>query len=360
MNKFTRKTLVIGLLAASAGVAHASCSSLVPLYQSYLASYGPNDPLTIYYYNDALAQGCFGTPGAVGQSVVQGTSVQQVFSIFNAISSRPGSSSFGPSGLKTGQVESLSGVAAGGPASKWNAWASGGNTTQRYSGGGVLGAHFNSDVMNMVVGGDYQVTPSIALGASAAFDNGDTRILNNSLNTTGYAVAPYLSWQINNAWSLDGTLGWGEGETKSGANTTDSRRYFSGANLAYTQWKGDWQYSGKASLIHASERSDDTRAAGVAIAGTGNKNKLTQFRLGAQVGYWANGVMPYVGLAWAQDTSRTEQINNPWDKSALVLTAGVNFVSIKDNVTGGFMFTTEQGRRDAANYSWMANINLRF
>lgn len=357
MKKTTRKLLLAGLMTSAAGVAQASCSSFL----SYLASYSPSDPMYSYYYNEAVAHGCFGTPGAVGQSVIQGTSGQQVFSIFNALSFRsPGAQ--GPSALKTTQVEGASGMAAGTAPSKWNAWANGSSASFRYSGNGNRGTHFNGDVTNGIVGADYQIAPSVALGASMAIDDGSTTIANASINTRGYAIAPYVSWQINNLWSLDGTLGFGEGETKAGGGTTvtDSHRYFSGLNLGYTRWSGDWQFAGKASVLHATDKQDDSRTNGVANANTGSKNKLTQFRLGGQVGYWANGVMPYVGLAWSQDTSRTEQINNPWDKSALVLTAGVNFVSIKDNVTGGIVFTNEMGRRDASNYSWMANINLRF
>lgn len=365
MKSLIRKFLVPSLLIASAGTAHASCSSYLSYYNFYLNDplYGPSHPYTIQYYNYALEQGCFGTPGNLGQSVVQGTSITQVTSIFNAISSRSASGQ-GPSPLSTSQVEGISGAAAGGGVSKWNAWANGANATQRYSGGGALGTHFESDTMNLVLGSDYQIAPAVALGVSAAFDTGDTRLFKTgpSITTTGYAIAPYASWQINNLWSLDGTLGFGEGESKAGGGTTvtDSRRYFSGLNLGYTRWSGDWQFAGKASVLNATDKQGDSRTNGVVNANTGTKNKLTQFRFGGQVAYWANGVMPYVGLAWSQDSNRTEQINNPWDKSALVFTAGVNFVSIKDNVTGGVVFTNEFGRNNSANYSLMGNINLRF
>ena len=96
----------------------------------------------------------------------------------------------------------------------------------------------------------------------------------------------------------------------------------------------------------------------------GAKNTLDQFRLSAQAGYWLNGVMPYVSLAYTDDVGRkTTQFGvsgNPIGRDAFVLGAGLNFYSMKDGVTGGVGYRQEFGRNNQTNYSLMANINLRF
>lgn len=164
-------------------------------------------------------------------------------------------------------------------------------------------------------------------------------------------MAPYASFQINDIVSVDGAIGYasGDADTRSSAVTTTQgyTRNFIALNLNGNYWKGDWQLTGKANYIHAEEK-------------TGTTNKMDQLRVGGQVGYWANGVMPYASITYVNDLNVTTLgATAPTGKNAWVAGAGLNLFS-KGAMYGGASYTEERGRSDSKNNTFMANIGCRF
>jgi len=326
---------------------------------------------------------CFGSSSntAAGAKVIQGTSLEQMLAISASVGNRATVSAPPGAMADSGQRK---GLAAGNAAGKWNVWASVAESDMKYDRGGfrlagdlatdVRTNKFDARIQNLVVGGDYQLAPNLALGLSAAFDNGSgsATSYNNvadaskPVSTSGYGYAPYLGWQINKDWALDATVGWGNGKsTVDSSVKTDSKRFFYGTNLGYTKWHGNWQVTGKGSYLFGQDKSGDANNNGVTLANTKVTNEVGQFRLAAQAAYWMNGVMPYVGLAYASDgrsstATEDQKFATEMGKNAWVWSLGANFISIKNAMTGGIGYEQETGRDRSKSSKLMANINVRF
>lgn len=302
------------------------------------------------------------TSSAGAQQQAQATVVQQVNAISNVISARMLSTVGGTPPTKQAYAES--GLAAGNIAEKWNGWAALNQNSSSYSPSNTSNKR-SSDVTNAVLGLDYQIAPTAVLGISAAIDrgNGSVGAGAQGISTKGYAVGPYLGFQLGPNMALDLSAGLGGGEVKqTGGVKADSDRRFAAANLGYARWTGNLQYSGKLGYLVSSEKYGDISTNGNTTANTGSKSDIQQLNLGAEVGYWMNGgAMPYVGLAYIRDTHLQVAVNDPnWDKDSFTMKLGINFFSLVSKVTGGIAYTEELGRRNARNATLMGNINFRF
>lgn len=343
------------LISGSASALSSYCSSYYGFGIDYLRQ----------YYPECLS----GTSGNVSQDIIRGTSIWQGYAISDAVKNRFN----GARDPVQVSASGMTGLAAGASQSKWSTWGSFNLNGRRYSAYGFNISQSESDTTNLVLGADYLVTPKLVAGVSLAFDATAGRTYASpattaaggggsmGIDTSGYNIAPYLGWQITPEWSLDASFGFGEGRYRDDVARAKSTRSFVGTNLSYTRWHGNWQFLGKASYFHATEKYGNTvvNPIGV-IPGSAYRNRLDQFRIGAQAGYWMNGAMPYIGLAYTNDFRRTAQPNSPWDRDAFVMTLGIDFTSTKDNVTGGFAFTQELGRNESRNYSFIGTLNIRF
>ena len=65
-------------------------------------------------------------------------------------------------------------------------------------------------------------------------------------------------------------------------------------------------------------------------------------------------------MTYTDDLSRSKQAGVPWDSSAYLLSAGVNFFSLKNGLTGGVSYSFESGRSHTENSILAANIGIRF
>lgn len=305
--------------------------------------------------------GVAGAGSAAGaEAQVQATVGQQVSAISASVGSRMLSGTLGPSQK---QASVSTGLAAGDPAKRWNAWASLSENASKYSPTDA-GKKRSSTIDNAVVGADYQLSPRMVIGLSAAFDrgNGSVTAAGTGTSTEGYSIAPYLGWQLSPNMALDLSLGLGQGIAKqNGGLEAKSDREFYATNLSYGRWLGDIQISGKAGYLISKETYKDSTTFGRVNAGTAAKNQIQQFNLGVDAGYWINGVMPYIGLAYTQDVRiKTALTDTSWDRDAFILKAGVNFFSIARQMTGGVSYTEELGRRSAKNAVLMGNLNVKF
>lgn len=328
---------------------------------------------------------CFGASSSTATSSQQINSTvnQQMLVISRAVGMRIMARKI-RSGDATGDSGQSFGMAAGNPAAQWNFWGSANTDNNSYERGNYVD-QFNTtrnnkasiDVTNLMLGGDYQLSPTMTGGLSVAFDSSSgsaesfaANISNGiaSQSTNGYTIAPYIGWQIDQNWFLDATLGMGNVNMSSDGAKGRSDRLFYGANLNYVTWKDSWQLTGRGSLLHGEERSGNLTAVnGALMLGTAVTNKVDQLRLEAQAGYWMNdSMMPYLSIGYSDDIGRSTtlgaaaQFASEIGRNALLWTAGVNFFSLKNSITGGIAFNQVTGRTHARNHTLMANINFRY
>jgi len=278
---------------------------------------------------------------AVATQLISTTTLNQMLAISNAISFRAGGVFQVPPGARADSGQ-RNGMAAGGAAQMWNAWGSISGDTFKYT--PINDAKLRTT--NAVLGADYALKPTVTVGASVAFDRTTGSLFNTT--TTGYTIAPYAGWQINKTWALDGIIGWGKGDIDTGAGSVKPDRFFYGSNLSYTNWLGNLQLSAKGSYLYGEEKVGSA------------KNKLDQWRIGGRVGYWMDGILPYVGIAHTSDGKVDNRGPNDIGKTAWVGSLGVDFISLKNNLTGGIVYTGEGRRKNSKHDSLMANINYRF
>lgn len=310
--------------------------------------------------------GCFPGGSTSSSAQISATTFQQINAISTAISARQ----IGMGGpVNLAAAGNIKGLAAGGKGNPLNVWGniSSNETRQSYLSGASL-VNNGLNVTNAVIGADYALASGMVAGVSLAMDhtngNQNTNTTTISMASNGYSLAPYLGWQLSKNLSLDASIGFGSSKTSMSGAKTDANRWFTAANLSYSEWQKNIQLTGKLSLLHGEEKSSDTtNSAGTVVTGTAATSKVDQLRLGGQVGYWADGVMPYVGLGYTTDLSRSSALagtTDPIGRSAWVGTVGAHFISMAKGVTGGIAYNTETGRSNQTNKSLMANLSIRF
>jgi hypothetical protein len=292
---------------------------------------------------------------AVTPQIQRATSVQQATVISNVLSNifsgRAPTAPRAPARVSLGNEK---GMAAGGSPAKLNAWVNASDTT---IGNSAAGSMFDGTVTNALGGIDYRVSDRFVAGVSVGYDRVDLDfkfLANSGMLSEGWLVAPYASYQVSDIISVDGAYGYANGDVDtraSGATSSQSYdRNFLALNMNANYWMGDWQLTGKANYIFAEEKMDTT-------------NKMEQMRLGGQVGYWREGIMPYAGIAYVRDLKATSSapggMPSAMDKDAWVGSVGVNFFS-KGAFSAGISYTEEFDRDDTENYTFMANVGYRF
>jgi len=365
MIKHFKKIAAVVALSGMSSMAFAQydCTSAISSFQSCLG-----DSVCEAHIISEFA-GCFPGSSADSTTVINATSFAQATAASRAVASRFNVLSGGPllTSAKT------TGLAAGGMTEKWNIWGNvdQNNTDYRYRLQTGLNPYItgSNDVTTSIIGVDYALSPQMVAGVSAAFDNSKARGTNNGAQvsasgTDGYQIAPYIGYQLSTELALDASVGFGKADFADGSNTVKAKgdRWFAAANLTYAKWMGNLQYTGKASYLHGEERYDNYTNAGAAVAGTGTTNKLDQFRFGAQAAYWMNGFMPFAGLTYTTDATRSSSVGgaNLLGSDAWVWSLGVNFFSLSSKVTGGVMYQVETNRTHSENDVLTANINFRF
>lgn len=358
--------LWLGLLAVSNTATASSCSSsFYNQYDSCLISSPSCSPYSSPAEFVAAHPHCFPGGSSTSQVTVSGSSFQQIGSISSALFSRLVASA-GPMQVAGAPVK---GIAAGGT-NAWNGWAnvSSNDTRQTFTVGPNV-VRNSVDITNAVFGADYAVAPGLVVGVSGAIDSGQgstqpTAIAAREASSIdGYAIAPYLGYQLTKEMALDVSIGFGSGTTAGSGNTEmQADRLFYAANLGYSRWIKDLQLTGKFGYLHGEEDFSNTRVAGVTRVNTAAKNKLDRWQVGLQAGYWlGNGVQPYAGLSYLSDRRSASQAGiDPIGKGAWQWALGLNFFSLASGVTGGIAYTQEDGRSNQKNNVLTGNVGLRF
>lgn len=350
MKAFSRLAVLAGLASIGGGAqAQSSCEFVFDSLASSPSSYE--------FFKENHPE-CFPSDSAatVSQQALSATTAQQVFSVSNAVAARF------TGAAPAGQLASIGSGMAAGNSGKVFAWANAGINKTIYNANALSS---DTDITSGTFGADYAIRPNMVVGLSLAFDGG-SGIINGtaftaSLDTSSKTLAPYFGWQITPELTLDASAGLGRGKQEQSGSSVDSDRTFAAANLTFTRWYNNFQLGAKGSYLHAEEDFDNIKVGGTSIANSSTKNRLDQIRLGGQLAYWMQGgIMPYVGLAYANDISRTSAPNQPWDDDAFVLTLGANATSLKDGITAGIAYNNELGRSNSHNHTLNFSLNLRF
>lgn len=354
----------LGVLAFSNNAMASSCSSVLSGYQSCVSS-GFCSPYSSPAEYVAAHPHCFPGGSSTSQAQMSGSSFVQVGAISTSLMSRM----LADSGPMVVTSEPLKGMAAGGK-NAWNVWGNvAENDTRQSFTIGPNAIHHDIDITNAVVGADYAIAPGTVVGVSGAFDRGDGRTQPTAIaaweasTTKGYAIAPYIGYQLSKEFALDASIGFGSGKiASSGGMESEGDRLFYAANLNYSRWVKDVQFAGKIGYLHGEEDFGNSKLSGVTQNNTAAKNKVDRWLLGVQAAYWmGNGVQPYAGLNYLADRRSSSQAGaDPVGKSAWQWALGLNFFSLASGVNGGVAYTQEDGRSNQKNNALTANIGIRF
>jgi hypothetical protein len=367
MKNISRKLLAGVALSGIFGVANATeCDQVLQNYDFYIG-YGMPTNADALFNNHSE---CFpGGPVASNIEIVATAGIQAGANS-NAVVGRLLSPEGSPAGFVSNGFQAK-GLAAGGVPARWNVWANIDQTNSdfSYTAPNLGKQRGDNDILTSVIGFDYALSPTMVVGVSAAFDNGDGSGLNsksvtgrNKTDTDGYMIAPYIGYQLGKNWALDASAGFGEADfSATGGVKADIDRWFAAANLSYSRWVGNWQFNGKAGYLYGNEDTGNARVNGVRLANTSSDNSLGRLRVSAQASYWMNGFMPYAGLGYTSNVHRDSDVgSDPLGRDTFLLTLGVNFFSLPNKITGGIFYEEELDRSRSDNKLVSANINFRF
>lgn len=206
---------------------------------------------------------------------------------------------------------------------------------------------FDGDIVNAMVGIDYQVNNRFLIGIAGGYESSDldTTYNKGKIDGTGWMVSPYASFAFNQMFSVDvsGGYAWLDydmdrkdpitNETLKGK--TDATRYWGSANLnAIKNWN-KFRLSGLAGALYTKEKRDAfTETSSNAVTGSvaqgSTDSHLGQGRLGVTAGYNFGIVEPYVKATGEFDFSKTKttvaasQAKPSSDDFGVVFGAGLN------------------------------------
>jgi hypothetical protein len=263
------------------------------------------------------------------------------------------------------------GLAAAADGSRWNAWLAGSESHVAYT----FQPQQSGGHVDIGLGGiDYTFGSRVIVGlaVSAERTRVDTAYNNGSLNGRGNTFAPYLSWAISRAWTLDASLGAGrttlnstdKGFVGGATGSTRDNRGFASLGLFYRYATGKWQFLGKGLLLTAQDHFNQYTTSNGAFVAAQTTHTM-QGRIGAQAAYdMGNGVSPYFGLTYIYDIYHNAQVpvsgQTPAnDRDSVQVAAGVNFSS-RGPFYGGISATSEQGRTQVRNDQVLINLGWRF
>lgn len=309
---------------------------------------------------------CFAGGGSSANTSINSTSFTQAMAVSNALSARFSGMATGP--VSIAGIKQEKGMAAGVKTDVWNVW---GSLEKNDSESGYMNSNNrkvtgSNNVSTYVVGADYLVKSQWVIGLSAALDDskgkGESGAGTISSGSDGYLLSPYIGYQLTKELAVDFSAGLGKGKFSSDAGmTADAKRRFAAANLSYGRWMGNLQLSSKLSYLHGEEDYSDSKNNGVTLANSKSKNTLDQVRVGAQAGYWMNGVMPFAGLAYSSNVQRkSTQSADPLGRDTLIASLGVNFFSLSSKISGGLLYSQELNRENSKNQIISGNLNFRF
>lgn len=240
---------------------------------------------------------------------------------------------------------------------------------------GTPGAAFSGDLVNLVGGYDRFVTERLLLGVALSYESLDidTRFLTGggSLENSGYGIAPYIGYRLNDTWSADLVVGynWLDYDSKVDNNTAsgsfDAERWFANTSVNAIFRSDNWRFLPKVGLLYMKETQDAYRQSnGVNVAEA--DIRLGRVYAGGRIGYATETMMPYIKLIGEYDFKRpgAQAIGNGQftsdDDTGAQIGAGIEFFS-----TGPYSGAVEVSynsafREDLDVWNALARIRMAF
>ncbi len=233
---------------------------------------------------------------------------------------------------------------------------------------------YDSDTTSFSLGGDKSINDKLTVGVSGGYSSTDTSTTFNSggSDTTGWNLAPYLSYAINQNISFDASVGYSTSEADNkrvAAGTTitgtqDSNSKFLSLGANYSHWIENIGLSGNTGYTYSKSSSDAfTESNGTAIASS--NSTFRQVHIGGQAMYYMENMMPSISLAWQKEVGKKRmtvgagQAAPSNDSDEFVLGIGISFFG-EGPLTGGINGSKTFSRDNFDSTSISANIAIAF
>jgi outer membrane autotransporter protein len=233
---------------------------------------------------------------------------------------------------------------------------------------------YDSDTTSFSFGVDKSMSDKMIVGISAGYSSTDTSTTFNagSSDTTGWNLAPYLSYVVNDMISLDASVGYSSSESDNSrvsagttiTGTQDSSSKFASLGINAAKWMDNLGLSANAGYTWSGSDSDGfTESNGTVISSSSSTFK--QIHLGGQVSYYTEKAMPYASLTWQKELGKERvavaagQATPSNDADELVLGLGLSFFG-EGAVSGGISGSKTFSRDNFDGSMISANVSIAF
>lgn len=158
------------------------------------------------------------------------------------------------------------GVSAGNYANGVNLWF---NATFAHLHNDVSSTHHKGDLVNALVGLDYEVSDDVRAGVGVGYESSGyvTSANYGGVRGTGGMIVPYMAFDLDDMWRIDLQVGYAKlnyhlrrldpGDTLLKIlGETDGHRYFGAANMNAMHQCHAWHFNSRIGLLYASENID--------------------------------------------------------------------------------------------------------
>ncbi len=222
------------------------------------------------------------------------------------------------------------------------------------------------DINSYILGYDYKLSDSMAIGVSVTYENidADLNFNSGSLEGDGYTIAPYFTMLLTDYMSMDIIAGYALVEYDQDRNfgtvtsSVDADRQFAQFSVNGFHYIDQWSFNLNLSFLYAHEGQDSyTESDGTKIKS--NNIDFSQLSIGTEVAYGFKYVEPYITLAYEQDTQYVETTGTSYDKNGGDGGVGCRLF-FTDQLSGDFYGSTKFGRDDYDEYSVLGNLRYDF
>lgn len=260
------------------------------------------------------------------------------------------------------------------PAADYSAWVDG---ALSYANETAFGAGYNGSVFNLAGGLDYRFRPDVVAGLSLGYEGGDfdTRYNLGELESDGFLIGPYASYELSKGLTLNGSATYGrinyDVTAFGGASTGeyDANRYTLTTGLSGNYRHGAWRYRPDVNVAYLLQQNDGyTDSLGLVYGDT--STDLGRLSGGADIGYAftcdKGELEPFVTLRGELDFIRPDTIQLGAGRSyrsqaaGAVVGGGLNILNYGD-LNGSIRATYDGVFRDTYNGATIqANLSGTF
>lgn len=179
-------------------------------------------------------------------------------------------------------------------------------------------ASYDAHLKSFLAGIDHLFMERLVLGAAAGYEDSSVKTFYNggSNDVSGFTIAPYLAYLINDVFNFDVSAGYSslDYETDRIDNISggtifgqfDSDRWFVTSNITATLNREQWYVKGRIGYLYTAENQDGYTETGPNTARTiGDRHiDLSQVSVAGEIAYNFQNIEPYVNLAYVNDISR--------------------------------------------------------